>query len=280
MGKKHRADQIAEPVSTRRWVVTGIAVVLAAIGIGIGIAMLLGIAGGDGPASLPKLPSLGAEEPVYPRSAAADLLANVSFEEMTPEQLDLVRAETTKAYANAEFRATSPAVMGLDVVRRDGHTRATRQYRTTDSPGGDKVLYQTIVFYCPGPEGFIDLYRADITPLITEVKGDRKPDTSQPFDRDLSGLDWTSRKDLGFDEIDGHRVHGVEMPWWTIDRSRTIPWQVWFDVETAQLRLRRQAGPNDGDLLRYALDWHAVPKIETVEKLGKPPCYDDIYPPP
>lgn len=266
-------------MGTRQWLMFGAFVLAAAVGTGILIATLLGVAGlSDEPDPLPTPPPLGAEEPQYPRSAAADVLANVSFEEMTEEQLDLVREEVTKAYDNAEFRATSPLIMGLDIVRRDGHTRASHQYRIGDGPEG-KVLAETVIFYCPGPEGLLDIYRADFTPLLTDVRGERKPEGTQPFDREISALDWTQRKDLGFDEMHGRRVHGVEMPYRAMEGDRTLTWQVWFDIETAQLRLRREKPADDNNNFRYELDWHAVPKIETVPKLGKPPCYDDIYPP-
>ncbi len=263
----------------RRWLVFGAIVMVAAVGTGILIATLLGFAGlSDEPEKLPEMPALGADEPQYPRSAAADILASVSFEEMTQEQIDLVKTEVTKAFDNAEFRATSPLVMGLDVVRRDGHTRAVHQYRPVDAPGGGLMLAETIIFFCPGPEGFVDIFRADFSPLMGNVRGERKPEGTQPLDREISALDWTQRKDLGFDEFQGHRIHGVEMPFRAIESDSTLPWQLWFDVETAQLRVRREVPSDNNDNFRYEFDWHAIPKIEPTEALGKPPCYDDIYP--
>ncbi len=265
-------------MSTRTWVLVGAGVIALTALLGVGIVTAFGGASlSKKDPEVPQPPALATDPPPIERSAAADLLEGTSFDDMTQAERDLVRDEATRVFGDAEFRATSGGVLAIDIVRRDGTTRATRQFNIGESPGGALVLQDTRSFFCDAPvEGFLDAYRTTVTPLGTTIGGDRIDVTSQPLDREMSAVDWSQTTDLGYDEVSGRRVHGVEMPFTALSGS-TIPWRMWFDVENGRM-LKRGEIRTDGGEAVYIFDWRSPPKIETTSELGIPPCYDEIYP--
>ncbi len=260
------------------WILIGAGVIVLTAVLGVGIVTAFGGASlSEKDPEQPRPPALTGETPPIERSAAAGLLESTSFDDMTQTERNLVRDEATRVFANAEFRATSSAVLAIDVVRRDGETRATRQFTIGESPGDEPILQDTRSFFCHAPvEGFLDAYRTTVTPLNTTIGGDRIEATSQPFDREMSAVGWNQMTDLGYDEVSGRRIHGVEMPF-TTRAGLIIPWRMWFDVENARM-LKRGEINRAGNEVEYLLDWRSPAKIETTAQLGVPPCYNEIYP--
>lgn len=280
MAKESKPDT-PEPKST---LPTPAATILGAVAI-VGVFAALAIAGTmfvlartDDKKELAELPGFAAQVPPIDRSAAADLLANKSFDEMSQSERDLVIAEVTRVFDNAEFRASSQLVLGIDVIRRDGVTRAIDRYWSATDKEGDPLLRETISFFCESEvDGYLDVFSADRTILASQVSGDRIVENTQAFQRTLSAMDWTMAKDLGFDEFDGRRVHGIETPWNFVSGQGSSISQAWFDVENARL-LRRVEKNTAGELLHdYRIDWRVPPRIVPPPDL-KPPCYDEIYP--
>lgn len=278
VSKKTQREQPAAPISTRKWVVLGVGVIALTALLGVGIVTAFGGASlSEKDPEVPQPPALTGEPPLIERSAAAELLEGTSFDDMTQAERDLVRDEATRVFAEAEFRATSIAVLAIDVVRRDGTTHATRQFKIGESPGGALILQDIRSFYCDSPaEGFLDAYRTTVTPIGTTTGGDRIGTGTQAFDREMTAVDWTQTTDLGYDEVLGRRVHGVEVPFATLGGG-SIRREMWFDVETARVLRHGEVTP-EGIKGEYTFDWRKPPRIESTAELGIPPCYAEIYP--
>lgn len=254
----------------------GVIALTALLGIGI-VTAFGGASLSEKDPDVPEPPALAGEPPIIERSKAADLLEEKSFDDMTQAERDLVRDEATRVFADAEFRATSIAVLAIDVVRRDATTRATRQYKIGEGPGGALILQDIRSFYCDAPvEGFLDAYRTTVTPIGTTQGGDRVGTTTQAFDREMTAVDWTQTTDLGYDEILGRRVHGMEVPFATLG-GVSMRRQMWFDVENARVLRHGEVTP-EGIRGEYTFDWRKPPRIESTVELGIPPCYAEIYP--
>lgn len=257
-----------------RWMIGGLAIVLVSAGIAIAIFTALGGSSlsdeGDEP---PELPALGAPAPTE-RSAVADLLENTSFDDMTDEELERVRAEVTRVYADTEFRASNRLVRAIDVIRREGHTVASRQYSLVETPAGTMANHEITSFYCDSEvDGFVDIFRSRSSVVRTRTEGLRERDGVQAFERVISATDWSEAKDVGFDEVNGRRVHGVEVKFEPL-AGGLIGWQLWFDVETAQLlRFVDMLAPSTA----YTLTFAEVPRMVPIAELGIPPCYAQVY---
>lgn len=262
------------------WIVAGIATVVVSAGIAIAIFTLLGGASlsdnNDRPDLTDDIPQLSGEPVVLERSAAADLLGATSFDDMTPEQLALVKSEAERAFANVDLRAASAAVLAIDVLRRDGTTRASRQYSTPLGPNGEPVLSVSTAFYCDSEvEGFLDVFRIRRSILATVPEGERIEQGAQPFERTIEATDWTGAADVGFEDIRGRRAHGVQVSY--ITRSGSAPpRQLWLDAETAQL-LRLTDILDDGREAVYEFDWRKPERILPDPEIGTPPCYGPLY---
>lgn len=252
-----------------------IAVVAAFAGIAILVFTWLGGASlSEEDPDIPAIPTLTSELPEFGRSAAADLLEGKSLDDMTPEELALVKSEAERVYANAEVRLSSKTIPALDIVRRDGRTRISRQYVYTDSPGGAIVLGEIVAFYCDSNvAGFVDVYKSRTRLGTTTTEPGRIESGAQPFDEVLSATDWTAAKDLGFEEIEGRRAHRFEVQR-TLQSGSQVAWQLWLDVETAQLLRSADGAAPDNP---YTLDWRKPAKIIPATELGTPPCYAAIY---
>jgi hypothetical protein len=286
LAKKNRnaGDDPARPPADDRgrifWIVAGVATVLVSAGIAIAIFTLLGGSSlsddDDGPDFASDVPQLTGEPVVLDRSSAADLLAATSFDDMTSEQLALVKAEAERAFANVDLRATSAIILGIDLLRRDGVTRATRQYSTPLGPDGEPVFSVATTYYCDSEvEGFIDVFRIRRSVVATVPEGERVQQGTQPFQRVIEGTDWAEAKDLGFEDIRGRRTHGVEVTFVAQDGA-TTPRQIWLDVETAQMHRRTDILEN-GQEQTYEFDWRKPERIVPDPEIGKPPCYGPFY---
>jgi hypothetical protein len=255
-------------------IAVGIAVLLLSAGAAIAIFTLAGGSGlSDRDPSPPEPPALG-EFQAAERSAAADLLSDGNFESMTPDDLELVQRELARAFADAEFRVRDPLVQVIDVVRREGHTVATRQFSRAESGTGSPYLVERRVFFCPGADGRVDIYRYAASVLATPTpQYDTAPFDQRPMERLVSDIDWTGAKDLGFADIDGRRAHGVLVGFRPPAGEGALETEYWIDVENARLLRRREpTGTSD-----YAFDWRRPPRIETYPQHPQPPCASSIY---
>ncbi|HEY8172668.1 MAG TPA: hypothetical protein VIH21_06245 [Dehalococcoidia bacterium] len=276
--KSRRSRDGSEPDTTPRstwwWVVGGVATVALFAGIAIAVFTAFGGASlSEKPVTLPQPPPLENPDPALERSAAADLLESTSFDDMTDEQLALVKSEAERVFANGEARGQNALVLA-DFVRRDGHTVASRQYNYVDAPGGNQVLNEVTSFYCTSEvPGFVDIFRSRKSVVKTTTEGAREVEGSRTFERTISATDWSNATDLGYDEVDGHRVHGVEVDFATV-AGPTLRWQLWLDVETAQLRRYVDMSVPEAP---YTFRWGTVPRIVPEPELGTPPCYAQVY---
>jgi hypothetical protein len=261
---------------TRRDVIIGLvaAVVLAAVGVTI--SMLILGPPDDGKSALLDLPTPAAPEPTVEGNAAADLLANKSYDDMTQEERDTLKAAVTKAFDNAQFRASSLLVPAIDVFRIDGRTRASRQFKAASSPGGEAVVVETLTFYCDSPEGNINAFQYTVSPVGTSSKATVLKPFGAPFEGSLYGLDWSQAKDVGFRTVDGHRLHGFEMPFDSPSSGRTNTSRTWFDVDTARVILREQPDTG-GDEATYTFDWSIPAPLVIPADQPVAPCSEAVF---
>jgi hypothetical protein len=56
--------------------------------------------------------------------------------------------------------------------------------------------------------------------------------------------------------------------------SAVIGWQMWIDVETAQIRRVIDTTAPEAP---YKFDWRPIPRIVPEPELGTPPCYNLVY---
>jgi len=274
--KKARKPQDDSSRITRRDVIIGLiaAVVLAAVGVSVSMLVFGDLSRGDKSHGVDLPPPVGPE--TAERSAAADLLAEKSYADMTPEERDLLKSEITRAFANAQFRATSVIVPGIDVFRLEDRTRVSRQFRTGESPGGETVLVQTLTFYCDSPDGNISSYQYSVSPLGATSKATGLRKWGSPFEGTIYGLDWAQATDLGFKTVDGHRVHGFEMPFNSPYSERTMLSRTWFDVESARMILREQPDIG-GDEATYTFDWRQPAPVVIPPDQPVAPCAEAFY---
>ena len=276
MPKKARKPQDDSSRITRRDVIIGLiaAVVLAAVGVSVSMFVFGDLSSG-GKSNLVDLPTPAGPEPAE-RSAAADLLADKSYADMTPEERDLLKGEVTRAFANAQFRASSAYVPAIDIFRLDDRTRVSRQFKAGTSPGGEAVLVETLTFYCDSPDGNISSYQYVRSPLGATSKAAGLRKWGSPFEGTIYGLDWTQATDLGFRTIEGHRVHGFEMPFNSPYSERTTLSRTWFDVESARMILREQPDTG-GDEATYKFDWRQPAPVVIPPDQPVAPCASAFY---
>jgi hypothetical protein len=280
VGKKKRAAGGGESSSgfDMRVVLAGIAVLVVAIVAGsiIGTRLLVSADDDDDPI-LAAVPTFTGDAPPIERSSVADLLASTSFDDMPAEDRERVKAEVNRVYDNADFRITGPALIALDLARRDGTLRALRQYTVSESPGGEAPAVST-TFYCDGPEGAVDTY------TLAETFAERTPSYNriaagaQPLERLLSATDWSNAKDLGIEEINGRQARGVEIAYVLSDAARYTV-RAWFDIENARVLKYVQYDDEgkESPTANYLFDWRQTSHIEAGAELSTPPCYDDLY---
>jgi hypothetical protein len=260
----------------------GALLVAVFIGLGILLITLLGGAswGGDDNNDAPPLPEMTGDPPAIERSAAADLLENKSFDDMTPDEVRLVRDEATRVFGDAEFRVTSEVIYGIDVVRRNGHTVASQQYQLSDNtPNKDVVLAQIIQFYCSGDKaGFVQAYRVDKTPFQSAFRQEEKAVSTLPFEVLLANLDWTQVRDVGYRDVEGRRTHGAALPYLTPNNQGVVITIIWLDVENARVLRREDRTNRSGVEQPYTFDWRTPPRIEATDDFETtPPCAASVY---
>ncbi len=281
MGKKKREP--SEPFElTRNRILLGSGIFVVFALIGIGAFTYFGDTSVSKSTSTPQfdVPAPAGPEPETERSAAADLLAGKSFADMSPEEVALVKSAVGKAFDNAQFRTTnSLAPLGLDIFRVNGVTRASRQYQSTVTPGGPLLLRETLVFYCDDPSGKINEFEYETTTLGVHNAAAQLDSNQLPFTTTISALDWAQPEDLGFDKVDGHRVHGVALPFVIASNQHRVRSEQWFDVDSARL-IARTASTNESDPtanVRQLFDWRQPQPLVIPADQPVAPCAEMFY---
>ncbi|HXK32496.1 MAG TPA: hypothetical protein VNM91_00600 [Dehalococcoidia bacterium] len=282
MGKKRRHEGEADgrqasarwQVKTWQWAALGVAVVAISAGIAIGMVTLLG-----GSELSEAKPGLEVPGPIGPppeiaRSAAADILANKTWDEMTEEERALVRSEMERVYKNIDFRVRDEFILALDLARRDGQTIAARRYTPVETPGGRTIAATITQFFCTSPDdpATANVYEYGESPLQTPTpRYQQRPVTERPLNRLLSAADWSTAQDIGFRDIDGRRAHGFRMQFANTSGTGTFEWEYWVDVENARVL---EVGPQD-DPNTYHIDYRQyAPIVPPIDE--DVPCAD-IY---
>lgn len=277
MGKKKRSDAgVEEPNRSHlKLIIAAVVIVLVAVAAGsiIGTILLVGV--DDDADVAASVPAFVADAPEIERSSVADLLSSKSFEEMTPEELDEVKAEVQRVFDDAEFRVTGPGLDGIDLVRRNGDTIISRQYATTDAPGGPTPLEVT-TFYCASDDG-VDTYKTRRTSAGTTNDYGRLERDEPPLERILEDTDWIDPRDLGTREIDGRTARGIIMIY--VGDAARVPAEAWFDVENARVLKYFWYGPSRKPSYssNWEFDWRVPPRIEPDPDLETPPCFETAY---
>jgi hypothetical protein len=227
------------------------------------------------------IPAPGAESAAE-RSAAADLLDSKSWDAMAQDERDLVRDEVNRAFADGHFRAASKLVAALDVFKEGGETKISRLYQVLVKPTSSRSYAQTLTFYCSETDGTVSAYEyfddgqtVALKPAVTQ------DDRSQPWGIVISAIDWSTTVDIGFDKVDGHRVHGLRFTFTSKSReggTRQDQTDYWFDTDSARLLARQLYVPDtDTSATRYTLKWRSLPPITIPDDQEKPGCVGDLY---
>lgn len=277
--KKKQQAKPSEPLKLTRWhIIAGVSIVVLSASIAVGLVSYFG-----GSKLSKNDPNLEAPSPLGPvptaeRSDAADLLSSKSFNDMTADELDIVKAGAAKAYENAQFRTTSSlAPLGVDIIRVDGVTRVARQYQVIASPGGASEVQQVLFFYCDDPSGKINAFRYATSSLGTQKGASQLPADQLPFGNTVSGLDWSKPEDLGYQTIEGRRVHGVAVPYTVPISSRVIRAENWFDIENARLIARKSVQTDGPDNVLRTFDWRLPQPILIPADQPPAPCTEALY---
>ena len=276
--KKKEPSRPFEP--TKLHIIAGLLVVAAFAILAIGLVTYFG---GSSLSKTPQhfdVPDPAAPAPAIERSAAADLLKDKSFSDMTPDEIDLVKREVSRIYDNSQFRTTSAfAPLGIDVFRIDGVTRAVREFQVTGTPGGVNDLLETVYFYCDDPSGKINSFRYAKSSLGVKAVGQQLPHNELPFDAILSGLDWSQPADLGHKTMDGRRVHGVSLRYTIPLTGKAFPAEYWFDEENGRLIARKailSEEDTSGNVLR-PFDWRQPQPLVIPPDQPAAPCAEAVY---
>jgi hypothetical protein len=207
-------------------------------------------------------------------SAAADALANKTWDQMSQDEHDLVRTELTRTWSNAGLRVESSNILARDIFVLDGKTRAAREYEAVKSDGSTTGIKQALTFFCDNSDGTVENFIATI-----DVDGRAAlnrvttPQDTYPFFAILSGLDWTDVKDLGWDTVAGHRAHGFDILYTNSTGGKSTRIQNWIDVTTAHL-LRRYEESTGSD---FHFDWRQPAPLTMPTGAPKAPCADVFY---
>lgn len=282
MGKKRRREQGGEGEQAHRrwdlkawqWVALGVAVVAVSAGIAVGVVTLLG--GSELSEAKPtvEVPGPIGPAPEIERSAAADVLAGKTWDEMTDEERALVRSEMERVYANTDFRVRSGLILALDIARREGRTVATRRHIPIETPGGRPAVATVTQFFCPRVDdpGIADLYEYSASPIQTPTAQRRQRPTSEaPLNPLLTSARWDTAEDLGFKEIDGRRAHGFRLQFTDQADGDQFESEYWVDTDNARVL---QVGP-DEEPTTYHIDYRRYPPI--VPPLDEDVPCADIY---
>ena len=223
--------------------------------------------------------------PQLERSAAADLLGGKSWDDMTEEERALIKTEVSRVFDQATFRAANQTIVAIDIFRKDGLTQVSRQYLRVETQNGKQGLAQQVLFFCLQPDGTTQPYRYLLSTLQNDFAEVEASKYRRPWDRITADIDWSSVVDIGFDDVNGRRVHGLEVHYNFGGVEGAVPTtserrsRYWFDVETAQLLRRGQVIAEDTkteDQALYTLDHSELPAIVLPDALEKPQCVQDI----
>ena len=224
--------------------------------------------------------------PQLERSAAADILGAKSWDDMSEEERALVQSEVSRVFDQDTFRATNDVIVAIDIFRQDGLTQVSRQYLNIETPGGKQALAQQVLVFCTQPDGTHLPYRYLLSPLQNEFAAVEASKYPRPWDRITADIDWSSVIDIGFDDVNGRRVHGFDVRYIFGDVEGAVPptggerrTKYWFDVETAQLLRRAQIiteDPKTEARAAYTLDHSQLPPITLPDSLEKPACVQDV----
>jgi hypothetical protein len=280
VARKKKDAEDGQPFElTRIKVLLGILVVAVFAGLAIAVVSLIGGSSlSEAPAAPPEPPGAIGDAPAIERSAAADVLANKTWDTMTQNERDLVKSEVTRVFDNATFRAVS-SIVRVDVYRRDSHTRVTRQFQRVPTPGGKDTLQEQLNVYCPastGVAGALDAYKYTKSPLGGQFAQATSKVGLQPWDPILARLDWSDVKDLGVKDVGGRRAHGIQMKF--VGANSTVQTQHWFDVENGRLLERIELDPDGtpNGIAHYTLDYRKFAPIAAPQDQPQAPCYDEL----
>lgn len=260
-------------------IVVGIGIVAAFAGLAILIVTLLG---GD-ELSRDDVDALAIPSPVGPppeigRSAAADVLTNKTWDEMTPAERELVESEVRRVFDNSEFRARNGFVEAVDVFRKDGETMASRTYPLIGTVGNEARATQTS-FYCTGDDGTVRAFRYFIAPSARDFREGTTEEFPVAWSPILSGTSWDEVTDLGFREAGGSRLHGLELDFTLPGGDASDRVQYWFDVETARLIERGRIIEDDPESTEanwYRLQYDLLARPQIPSDMEQPPCVQEI----
>src|SRR4029078_7792253 len=108
------------------------------------------------------LPHLGKDLPAD-ASPASDALKK-PWDETSPEEREMIAAEVNRVFQDAQFRASSGLVAGIDVKIVGGQTQYSRTYSELQQPVGNIKFAESLVFYCPIGDGTVHYYKYTTTP--------------------------------------------------------------------------------------------------------------------
>lgn len=295
MGKKKRGQQdepsapsaLDRVFENRRFRITlGAAVIVAFALAAILVVTVLGGADLGKSDPLPKPPPPVGAGPQLERSAAADVLGAKSWDEMTEAERTLVQSEVNRVFDQDTFRATNDLIVAIDIFRDAGLTQMSRQYLRIETQNGKQALAQQLLFFCTQPDGTHLPYRYLLSPIQSEFAAPEASKYPRPWDRITADIDWSSVQDLGFDDVNGRRVHGFDVRYNFGSIEGAVPptgeerrTRYWFDVETAQLLRRGQIVEEDPETearAAYTLDYSELPPIIIPDTLEKPACVHEI----
>jgi hypothetical protein len=275
VSKKRRENQEnRQPFELKRvHIAIGAAVVLTSAGIAIAVFTVFGGSSISEGKRVLNIPPLGAELPAE-RGAAADVLANKKWDDMSADERSLVASEANRAYADGTFRASNGLVIGIDVFRSEGHTYITRQYlELADKSKAD--VAESMVFYCPTPQNDIHAVKYFRSPDNIEMSDAKGGSGDRPWEQIVSNIDWSRVEDFGWATLDGHRLHGFRMG---LLSDQTRHGHYWFDVETARLMQRGEELPSqvDNDRALYTLQWREMPELVLPDTEERVDCVADL----
>jgi hypothetical protein len=281
VSRKRRENQQKRAGSewTRTHYIVGAIVVVVSAAVAIAaFTIFVGSSFGENKGNLvDKLPALGKDLPAD-TSPASDALKK-PWDETSPDDRKLIASEVTRVFSDAEFRASSGLVTGIDVKIAGGETQFSRSYAELQEPVRNMRFAESLVFYCPIGDGNVHYYKYLTSPDGTALSDVIQPDGTQPWETIVSRIDWSQDVvDLGLGQINGRRAHGyrVRFDFNQPDQPTTKKGDYWFDVENARLLARQEyiEGQNTQQT-RYILQYRAFPPARVDDNLDQPDCVQD-----